>query len=111
MAAVKKMSKIKSLNDLRIKAKDDERYQKLAIAGLSNLGCEHLAIAERRYTKSKWEAYYGGLMSYVSSLVGEYGVSESKAFREVRDEVNNVIDCIDNVNLEWGEPKKSGKSK
>ena len=78
---------------------DQERWQKVVIVGLHNLGCDHLANG-RRQVGAKWIRYYHGLQDYVGSLVGEYGIPEGKAFRETLDEVNNVRDCIDGIKLE-----------
>ena len=108
----KSIAKVKSLSDLWDRAngetKTAENYQRLCIVALRNLGCDHLAEAHKGAGDKplfndppKWRAYYDGLIDYVGSLVGEYGISEDKAFRDVRDEVNFVRDCIDQADLEW----------
>jgi len=62
----------------------DSTARKMLRAALTNLGCEHLAAGPGE----RWERSYRGLVAYVSALVGEYGMSEGRAFKEVLAEVN-----------------------
>ena len=97
----KLIAKVTSLNDLYQRANDNDDYKKLCIVALQNLGCEGLAEDNRKYHDAKWRSHWDGLVTYVGSLVGEYGVSEDKAFRDVRNEINFCRDCIDQATLEW----------
>lgn len=95
------IKKVKSMSELWQLAKTDERYQRLVIVALNNLGCDHLAQGCRRWHPVKWEAYFNGLNQYIESLVGEYGESEVKAEKSILAEINNVRDCIEQADLEW----------
>ncbi len=96
MAKVKRLPKVSSFRDLYEKAKEDPRYQALCIAGAENLGwMDHPSESKYLPNKEKWaRAHYWLSQTYVGALVGEYGESEDKAFREVLAEVNHVRDCI-----------------
>lgn len=99
----KKIPAIRSLSELyRLADGGDERYQRLCIVALNNLGCDHLATGKQWKNSPKWKAYHHGLGQYVDALVGEYGETEDDAFRQVLEEINNVRDCIDQAQLEWG---------
>lgn len=94
MPAKKKklMTKVKSFRDLRERAEKDERYAKLCVVALSNLGCEHLARG--RDVDPDWVKSLNGLYDYVGALVGEYGESEDSAEKNVLGEINFVRDCV-----------------
>lgn len=95
MARSPKYKKFTSLNDLLQRSQaGDDRAQRICIAALRNLGCEHLATRRRGDSDPEWRLSWDGLQSYVSALVGEYGMSETRAFRDTLAEVNNVIDCV-----------------
>jgi hypothetical protein len=95
------MKPIKSLNELKQLAETDERYQRLCIVSLENIGCDHLAKSKKKWHPIKWQAYHAGLLAYVDSLVGEYGETEIEALQSVIEEVNGVTNCIDQATLDW----------
>lgn len=84
---------VHSLDQLFNLATRNERYQKLCVVALSNLGCEHLA----RDGGKTWQDHWYGLYEYWGALVGEYGESESDGEKSLIDEVNNVKGCIDQI--------------
>ena len=71
-----------------------ERWQKVIIGALHNLGCEHLAKNPRcQYPKHlEWQNHYRGLQEVIMSMVGEYGMDETTAEKQTLDEVNYVRD-------------------
>lgn len=78
MARSKK--KFRSLSEVFAAPNCDE----ILMLFLRNMGCEHLA-ADRHSTGRD------GLNRYLMSLVGEYGVPEAAAEREVLAEINNLV--------------------
>jgi len=100
---LKKMLPVGSFSDLYQRADGgDERYQKLCIVALNNLGCDHLANSPKWKSSPKWKAYFHGLKQYVEVLVSEYGETDGNAEKSVLEEINNVRDCIEQADLNWG---------
>lgn len=96
------MKKFTSLTDLYDRCEaGDQDAQRVCIGTLLNLGCDHLATPGSPITKNdpKWLLYYRGLLRYIDSLVGEYGLSEVEAFREVLKEVNSIRGYCDDISL------------
>lgn len=94
----KPIPKFKSLPDAFKRAQDGcETSQRAIIGCFNNLGCDHLVT--RSKTQPKWLSYYQGIQTYIGSLVGEYGVSETKAEREVLAELNSARIYSDGVIL------------
>lgn len=94
----RKFPKVKSWHELYSLAEaGDERYQKLCIAALENLG--GMIPARRPMTPQdmKWKRAYSGLQDYIMALEGEYG--DNDAEKSVLDEVNFVRECIDQIKL------------
>ncbi len=82
--------KVKSWTELRqLCESGDQRYQKLCIAGLENLGGQ---------ATTNWRKAYKGLQDYIMALEGEY--QDDNAEQNVLDEVNYVRECIDQITLE-----------
>jgi len=97
----KKIAKFSSLSDAYSRAMSgEEDAQKCIIGCLNNLGCDHLASSGYPGEKSeKWQRYYRGLQEYISALVGEYGVHEDKAEKEILAELNAARSYSDDVLL------------
>lgn len=56
--------------------------EELLLGFLRNVGCDHLL---------RGNGPRGAVESYLMSLVGEYGVSERQAERDVLAEINNLL--------------------
>lgn len=99
---------IKTMHELFERAdKGDEGARKVCVGCLRNLGCDHLADhgyrkdeKTGRYTVPKWLRFYRGLMLYLGSLVGEYGMTEAQAFKDLLAEVNAARYYSHDVSLE-----------
>ncbi len=110
VAKLKKRKKVKTWSELNALCRDgDERWQKVVIGALQNLGCEHLAGGGMG--RSKWERHYHGLMEYISALCSEYGESETKAEKQILAEVNHVRDCCDDIVLVDAAPPKGKEAR
>lgn len=97
----KKYPKFKSWRDLYDRCKaGDEKAQRICIGALHNLGNTTLPSKREGQEMALWQRAYHGLQKYISALVCEYGETETKAERDILAEVNNVIDCCDDVKLE-----------
>lgn len=95
----KKLPLVKTWSELyKLCADGDERWQRVVIGALSNLGNPTL-----NYNPAKgeplWRCAYFGLQEYIGALVGEYGETETQAEKSVLAEVNNVRDMCDDVKL------------
>jgi len=106
MSKVKKVKgpKVKTWRELYDKCKaGDEFWQRVCIGALENLGNPTMPSRHDPFCKNapKWQAAYRGLQEYISALVCEYGEGEDAAERSILEEVNFVVDCCDNVVLEW----------
>lgn len=103
MKAATKTAKFASLRDLWTRAQaGEEMAQKVCVGALNNLGCDHLAHSAGGRPEPKWAKYHRGLEQYLDALVSEYGVSETKAERELLAEVNMARTYSDDVSLfEW----------
>lgn len=89
-AKAKKLAKVKSLWDLKQKAKVDERYKKIAAAAVDNIAADGL----RGKGPDEFENDVQALNSYLMSMVGEYGQSEDEAEEMLVDEINFVRDLV-----------------
>jgi hypothetical protein len=101
-----KIQKFKSLRDASTRADaGDEVAQRCIIGFISNTGCDHLMTSHRKMygdkERTKWQAAWMGLNEYISALVGEYGVPEVKAEKEVLAELNNAFSYQDTISLNW----------
>jgi hypothetical protein len=77
----------------------DERAQRAFIGCLNNLGCDHLADHHKQIPVL-WKRCYHALRSdYIGSLVGEYGIPEHQAERDILAELNCARDYSDDVKL------------
>lgn len=96
-----KTKKFTSLQDLHERASTgEEMAQKVCIGTLTNLGCEHLADdSPYGMTRPKWKRFYHGLLSWLDSMVGEYGHSESRAEKDLLAEVNNARSYSEDIEL------------
>lgn len=93
-----KIAKFKSLGDAFSRAKNgEEAAQKCLIGCLENFGCDHLA--NYRKEVPKWTSAWHGLQTYIGSLVGEYGESETRAEKEVLAELNCAREYSDDIQL------------
>jgi hypothetical protein len=79
------------MSDLHKRAKDgDVAYQRLCVLALHNYGCEHLKGSAKHYPE-EWAQCWQGLSQYWDALVGEYGIPEDKAEREMVQEFNSLL--------------------
>jgi hypothetical protein len=92
-----KLRKFHSMNDLyRECMKGNQAAQRLCIGALENLGQEAMA---GRHKGSKWLRAWHGLQDVITSLVGEYSMSEDEAEQTTMDEINFVRDICDDIQL------------
>jgi hypothetical protein len=103
MATKTTIKKFASLRDAYDRAKaGDEAAQRCIIGCLSNLGCDNTLANQGhnlKYGASKWVRHYRGLDEYISALVGEYGMTETKAEKEVLAELNSARTYSDDIKL------------
>jgi hypothetical protein len=115
MATKTTIKKFASLRDAYDRAKaGDEAAQRCIIGCLSNLGCDNTLANQGhnlKYGASKWVRHYRGLDEYISALVGEYGMTETKAEKEVLAELNSARTYSDDIKLtdEFGINEVSGQ--